>query len=306
MMTRSSWLVLVACALVGLVVEPARAQKIAVFKSHERAPYDQAIEAIRDAMPDAEFEVLSMEGDVDKARDTYLSVRQESPDALVAVGTLALRLLAEETELPVVYTMLSKAERHHPPGQDNITGVNLDSDPRREFELLDQAMPDVQRIGVLHDPRIHEAELDAARDVADDLGWELVPVEALSSKDVPKALREMGQVDALWLLPIPKALNARSLEYVIVEMTKKRIPVLGDSEQFLSRGALFSLDPEWADVGRQTADLLERVLDSSQPPSFQPAERPANLGVSVNLRAAKLLKFDVPESIRTEARRVIE
>jgi putative ABC transport system substrate-binding protein len=121
------------------------------------------------------------------------------------------------------------------------------------------------------------------------------PVE--SEKDLPQQLRSLlSGSDALWLLPDSTVLTNESIQFILDSALAERVPVIGFSPEFTRLGALLSLSVNYGEVGRETGQLVRRVLDGEKPSSVKPVpiER---LLVTVNMKTARFLGLSIPKEL---------
>jgi putative ABC transport system substrate-binding protein len=102
--------------------------------------------------------------------------------------------------------------------------------------------------------------------------------------------------DALWLLPDSTVLTNESIQFILDSALAERVPVIGFSPEFTRLGALLSLSVNYGEVGRETGQLVRRVLDGEKPSSVKPVpiER---LLVTVNMKTARFLGLSIPKEL---------
>jgi putative ABC transport system substrate-binding protein len=66
-----------------------------------------------------------------------------------------------------------------------------------------------------------------------------------------------------------------------------------------------SYGPNYVDLFRRTADLVDKVLHGTKPEDI-PVEQPTRFDLAINLTTAKALGLTIPESFLTRADEVIE
>ncbi len=178
-------------------------------------------------------------------------------DVIAVVGAVTARAVARATATiatafavvvdPVSDGLLANPER---PGA-NVTGVtSFDSEqPRRQLEILKEALPHLKRVALLGDKGVSEFLLNANTEQAWALG--LVPQRLrLTAAD-----RDVASVFAEILREQPDALVA--LEEPAIVMHRKRIAALASKNRLPT---LFARD--WADAGGSFAygtSVLEAV-----------------------------------------------
>jgi putative tryptophan/tyrosine transport system substrate-binding protein len=216
------------------------------------------------------------------------------PGVVLAVGQSAYDLVRDGA-VPVVSVLALR--RRAGPGD---AAVSITVPTTSVLAAFRTARPDIQRIGVLHGPA-EAALVAAARAEAQLLGVELVCEQASSPFLAISALRRLSHaVQGLWLLPDLEILSPQVFQYSLMLQFRRHLPLLGATRRHALQGALFALDHDPADLGRQAAVLANQLLASEQP---TPATLPDKL--SLNLTTAQRIGVD-SAALRRAADRVYQ
>jgi len=145
------------------------------------------------------------------------------------------------------------------------------------------------------------AELRAA---APALGVAVFDAGARESAQLPLVLEAAitAASDAIFVTASP--LNSRHQERIVHFTLKHRLPsVFGDSD-FVDAGGLMSYWTDWAEVRRQTAGYVDKILRGANPGEL-PIQQPTKFELAMNFSTAKLLGLSIPASLRSRVDRVI-
>ena len=74
---------------------------------------------------------------------------------------------------------------------------------------------------------------------------------------------------------------------------------------FVAAGGLISYGPNYPDMFRRAAELVDRILRGAKPAEI-PVEQPTKFDLVVNLKTAKALGLTVPPFLLARADEVIE
>jgi ABC-type uncharacterized transport system substrate-binding protein len=281
----------VALAAAALWPPLARATDVLVVQSGRSAAYEEAVGGFRSGFGGTvRTVVMSDYAEVDVERLT----REERPRLVLAVGDPALAAGRKVRNVPVLALLALelKPARH---GSASVGGVAVLPPPERYLELFRSL--GIRRVGVVHDPARTGPYVRRARRAARTFGVDLEVREVDRSREVPGRLDGMaGAVEALWMLPDATAVTAGTLDGWFLFSLREKVPVVTFSEQYLEKGAAFSIDADRADMGRQAAEMAESLLSGApERPSTVDARRTA---LHANPAVARSLGLSLPDDAK--------
>lgn len=181
----------------------------------------------------------------------------------------------------------------------NYPVVSLAPDPGMLFERLKQFMPGARRVVVVYNPRQNAWLMRLARDAARRHGLELLALEAADLKAAVRLYQEQlasidPKHDALWLPQDNTTVEESSVLPLVLETAWGRnIAVFSSSVAHVRRGALFSLYPNNAALGRQ---LAASALNYPKTSAAQTGPVPLKDAlVAVNVRTASHLGLQLAQ-----------
>jgi putative ABC transport system substrate-binding protein len=264
---------------------------------------------------DVRFEVRYSDEDLETLKRNAREIVAAKVDAIWVPGSTVAQAAREATAaIPIVFAIVSDPVRSGfvrslaSPGT-NMTGLSLLSSEMwgKRLEILLEVRPDIQRLGVLAQPKepASEAQLPHVRNAATALGKQVLVVEATSPNDFPHAFRRLKEWGAETLLIIETGLFLFHRKSLIDEATKNRWPTINSARQYVEAGGLISYGVDYLHSCRRSAEYVTRILKGARP-SDLPVQQPTKFELIVNLKAAKVLGLTIPESFLTRADEVIE
>ena len=182
----------------------------------------------------------------------------------------------------------------------NISGVTLTIPPAVSLRVLKKIVPSVKKVGIVYNPAQSSQLLREAMKDTNSLDIELVmrPVDTPNqAADAFKSIED--KVDAFLLIPDMVAINAVSLDYVLLTAFRHKIPVVGFSPKYVKMGALLAVSFDEKDIGRQLADMAHRILEGESVKSV-PLTHPRRFSIDVNGRTAENFGITIPAKAMKE------
>src|SRR5262249_39746499 len=110
------------------------------------------------------------------------------------------------------------------------------------------------------------------------LGIEVIPFEIRRSEDIAPAFEKLsGHAEAVYVVGDP-LMNANRMRINVLALTA-RLPTIYSQREYLDAGGLMSYAPNYLDLNRRAADLVDKILRGRK------AGRPPG-------RAAHQIRFD--------------
>ena len=300
----------IACVAVATAHQVGHAQtartRVIALLSLDAAPYKEALNGLQQQLsstPGIQIDSYLMQGDARAAANAIQAAR-DGGAVLVTLGTAATQtVLSSDAATPVVAALVFSSESLRRP---SVTAVTLDMPVETQFDWLRKILPDQHTVGVLYNPKENQQRVDAAMRIAQARGLKLLARPVETPQDLPAALERMSrQIDVLWSLTDAVVISPQTAQPILLFCFRNKIPLVGLSSTWVKAGALYSLDWDYGDIGRQTGELVQRIVHGAKPAEL-PAVVPRKLTYAINMKSAGRLGVDVPRGLVQGARQVFE
>ncbi|HEY3030956.1 MAG TPA: ABC transporter substrate binding protein [Bradyrhizobium sp.] len=94
-------------------------------------------------------------------------------------------------------------------------------------------------------------------------------------------------------------------DLIITLADRQKMPAIYSERSFVGAGGLISYGPDFVDQYRRAAGYVDRILKGEKPADL-PVQAPTNFKLTINLKAAKALRFEVQPTLLARADEVIE
>jgi putative ABC transport system substrate-binding protein len=293
-------LALVACPLL------AQGAEVALLKSSDQAGWKPAIDALRRVASAHNVTELDLKGDPAEGERILASLTGKVA-LIVAMGPLAAQLAREKVpDVPLVFCMVQDPGRAGLLGIPNVAGVAFGLPVKNQLAAFRMVNPRAARIGVVYNADNVGRTVQEAQKAAAVVRLILVERPVASDKDVPQALRSLlkgeDEVQAVWIPPDPILLGDDARRFILAESLKAGKPVYTFSAQLVAEGALVSNGPDYASIGEQAGDLVNRLTGPEKGAKIEMLIPKGEL--VINEKMAQRLKIEIPEDARRLASKV--
>jgi ABC-type uncharacterized transport system substrate-binding protein len=191
----------------------------------------------------------------------------------------------------------------------NITGIHFFTSglETKRLGLLHELVAKATTIGILANPLNPAAEGQRrdAQEAAARLGVQLIIVNATAENEFEPAFATLAhqRVDAL--LVAADSFFASRREQLVALAARHSMPAIYELREFAEAGGLISYGTNLADSYRQVGAYTGRILKGTTIAEL-PVVRSTKFEFVINLRTAKALGLEVPNSLQLLADEVIE
>lgn len=234
------------------------------------------------------------------------STKQAEIDLIVAIGTNATSDISRIIHhIPIVFSMVLDPETVVQHRRD-IVGASLNIPVEFQLKFIKEILPAAKTVGVIYDPNRNTAYVQRLHSIASPFHLKIKTFPVTSQKDIPQALSNVkAQTDVLLGIVDNTVYTSRTTEFIIRFTVQEQLPFIGLSLSYVKAGALCSLVFDNYDIGRQTAELAQKILAGVSPATLQ-ITTPEKLDIALNLRTANIIGVSIPKQIQRNAAIVYE
>ena len=260
-------------------------------------------------------EYRGAEGQIERVPSLVEELVQLKVDLLVAPVPPAIQAAKRTTKtIPIV--MVSTIDPvasgvveslAHPGG--NLTGIfTLTQDLNgKRLELLKEVVPQLSRVGILldTDSRVSITNLKEYEEAARDLKIALQPLEVHGPQpNLEPIFKAAAKLRVGALITITNA-NLYMQQKLIADLAKKhKLPSMFQGSTWVDSGGLMSYSTDEFSAFRRAATFIDKILKGAKPADL-PVEQTTKFEFVINLKTAKQIGLNIPQSVLFRADRVI-
>lgn len=229
----------------------------------------------------------------------FLEILESDFNLFIAVGPRALSyLLQQKITTQIIYGMVVNPESFINSSNTNVSGASLNIFSLTQLTLIKQIFPDIQKIGVLYDPKNNKNWFTSASFLAGANQITLISLDVSDSSMIPAVLEEKAKdLDAVLFIPDATVISTTIIKHTIKQLILRKIPAIGYNNFFSESGAVLSFVTDYQEVGKQMANLIHTFFNDKKKVSVGPI-----FTVMLNQKVIKLLDLklnhNLPENVK--------
>jgi putative ABC transport system substrate-binding protein len=190
-----------------------------------------------------------------------------------------------------------------------VTGLSSQTagGEEKRLELLKELRPNLSRVAVFSNPTNPYCVIAVqhARPAAAALGLSLDVAEVSAVGELDAAFQAISQrrADAALVIADPFLAHERALLAKL--LVEHRLPSIFAYHEGAVAGGLMAYMTSYYDIFRREATFIDKIFRGAKPGDL-PVEHPTKFEFVINLKTAKALGLDVPQSLLVRANRLIE
>ncbi len=259
---------------------------------------------------DVVYDIQIAQGNIATANLIAKKFVGDKVDLIVAIATPTAVAAAKATrDIPIVISAITDpvgaklVESLERPGR-NVTGTTDLSPVKDQLALFKEIALGVRRIGIIYNAGEPNSVtlVKLARQAARELGYEIVEATVANSAGVMAAAKSLvGRADAVYVPTDNTVVSA--LEAVVKVCQDNDMPLITGDTDSVARGSIAALAIDYYELGRQTGDMIARILKGANPAEM-PVETLKNFELHVNVKSARAMGVELPEAFVKRAAKV--
>jgi putative tryptophan/tyrosine transport system substrate-binding protein len=249
----------------------------------------------------------ALAADLVRRRVNVIAAPGSTPAALAAkAATATIPIVFQVGIDPVEAGLVTSLAR--PNG--NVTGItNINTElVSKRLELLRELVPKATSVALLVNPTSPEIANSVSKELqstARTLGLELHVLQASNDGDFDAVFATLAQLRVGALVIAPDAFFISRNEQLGALTARHAIPAVTQFREFALAGGLMSYGGSFSEPSRQVGIYTGRILKGEKPENL-PVQQAVKIELVINLKTAKALGINVPQSVQNRADEVIE
>ena len=255
----------------------------------------------------------SVEGDVNLTSSVARSLLNSDIDVMMSITTPVSQGVYKvaKGKVPIVFCGVTDPisaglvdSWENRPGS-GITGTSDRWPYAEQLDLILTIVPQAQKVGFPYNSGEANSQyaIKQVTELAKERGLIIVPSVATNPVEVRKAAESLADqgVDVLYVSSDNTVMAG--FEAVLKVAHERKIPVIVGESANVERGGLATYSVDYRRLGKETADLIIRVLEGEEPGTI-PVITFEGEEFYLNLEAAQKMGVEIPESLREKATKV--
>jgi putative ABC transport system substrate-binding protein len=260
------------------------------------------------------FEVRSSFGGPDKVKIAIQELVDLKPDVILTGSTVdTAAIMAATTTIPIVFATSNDPVGNgfvqslaHPGG--NVTGFTSSTPEMggKWLQLIKEAVPDIQRVGVLFNPastpRAGRYYLDSLEQEAASSGVavELAPIG--KPAEIDGAIGRFAEAPKAAMISLVDSFLVINRQAIIAATARYRVPMIYPFHYFIDAGGLMSYGPT---LEVRSADYVDLILRGTKAGDL-PVQSPRKYELLINRTVARTLGLTIPFTLLARADEIRE
>jgi len=282
----------------------------------EHPALDSLRQGIKDELAEQGLEVTYhdhiAQGNIATANLIAKQILGEQPDVAVGIATPTAQACAQAIkEIPIVFAAVTDpvgaglVQSLEKPG-GMITGTSDMSPIDRQLELILDFIPKLKKLGVIYNSGEANSVtlVKVLKEEAAKRGINVEEATVSNSAGVFQAAKSLvGRSEAIYIPTDNTVVSA--FEAITKIGYQAQLPIFAADVDSVGRGAIAALAVDYYQMGRQTGEMVKRILEGANPATL-PVETLRDFQIHLNPGSAAKMGMKVPEAMLKKADKIIQ
>ena len=251
----------------------------------------------------------------ERLRARAAEVVSSAPDIIVVNTNAATTAVKQLTQtIPIVFAgvgdpvaggLVASLNR---PGH-NVTGITnlFFSLGGKWLELLKELTPDLKRVAVMYNADVSAREdwFDAIAETAPMFRVTPTKLAVRNATDIEQTIEKFAAEPNGGLIVVPPGLVGVERDLLLRLARERKLPAIYPMRAYAADGGLMSYGADSADLFRQSASYVDRILRGTRPADL-PVQAPDKFEFAINRSSAIAMGLTIPTNLIARADEVIE
>lgn len=288
---------------------------VGVLQESDVPEQEKMVKGIQDALAargytegkNIKITVKSAGGDSNKLKEFARKMASDQEDLVIAVGTESAKAMASVTKtLPVVGVNVVHFKTDQTfTSHSNMTGITATSEALAQLRIAEKLFP-IHTMGILYNPNndLAKEQLGYIRRIAGNKGLRLYEVAFTNEEEMLSQLSKFkGTADIVYVPEDETA--ADHFEEIAHELTDvDHIPLIGEDEEMVRKGALLLVTPEYYRLGFSGGRMAADLLAGDKVPDDLSIARQTDPDIFINMAVCKKLGIKLPSDVWQTSRKL--
>ena len=300
----------------------SRISRIGILIPESAPGESQTIKGLKDGLKDLGYiegnnlvvELRDAKGDRSALKTGAADLVSKKVDVIFTTGSRATEAAKAATrQIPIVFRhpadpvamgLLKNMKRP----DENVTGVAAFSSDKSEkrLEILKEIVPNLRRVHIFYDSNSKYSmdNLLAVQKAATKIQLTVAEHGVKTDDELKSSLDKIQDRDGGAIFQIPDDLIESQANLIFDGAKKLKLATMFDQENWATKGSLATYGPNYAQMGRQAAALIDKLLKGAKPKDV-PVRSASKFDLVINLRIANIIGLNIAPETLNKADRVI-
>ncbi len=283
----------------------ANPNTIVIVKSSNLENYNEIISSFElssGKLSDYKIQIIDGQGDVAKLESILNELKGKPDNALIITIGIQATFMAQNIikNIPIIFCAVYDWKKYIKL-DGTITGIEMENDYPSIFHNIKLISSNFKNVGLIYDPQFSEEQVEELMKFETSQNISVMKSQVKAKKEKQITIKDLkkcfsylsGKIDMLYLFPDPTIINQENFDFILEKCKELNIPLFTYNEEFVKKGALASISPDYSNIGSQLALISRQLLLNKKTPDTMEISKPIGSLFVVNFSTAEALKLNI-------------